>query len=145
MTPNISPRLFSEQAACSNDAVKTYLQQVYEPLVSADGINWRMLPPFDVQFKPGPDEWKEAWLETRLYHFSEVARGKRTLESEGKIGELVPDLSSAKLPTSKYANHSTFTSKPLSMRVWNRNCIILGNATEVGVIWDTVIPRHLEF
>lgn len=110
-----------------------YLQQEYEPLVSADGDNWRMLPTFDVQFKPNPDEWEEAWLETRLYHFSLVALGKWIRKSEGSITALNPKLSHAKLPGSEFADDCTsICSMPLLTRLEYRESIIFGNATKVG-------------
>lgn len=93
---------------------------MYEPLISADGKHWRMLPPFNVQFKPGPRNGEEIWLETPIYHFS-----------EGVIGQVISKKSKAN--TSRFLHEDM----PRYLKWKNRESVLFGNATEVSVPSDS--------
>ena len=89
------------------------MRSEYEPLISADGENWTMLPPFNVVFKPSSDKATEVWLETRMYHFS--------MGSIGKILRKIP------------AEIEFYESKmPWHMLFGHREHVVFGNATEVS-------------
>lgn len=93
--------------------MEEYLRKEYEPLISPDGENWRMLPPFNVIFKNYKGREREVWLETRLYHFS-----------MGSIGKVL-----RKQPDFKFFEGFM----PWRMRFFGRSQeVIFGNATEAS-------------
>ena len=113
-----------KQDRCSNEDVKKHLRDVYEPLISADGHSWRMLPPVDVIFKSSDDnDATQIWLETRLYHFS-----------MGSIGKLLP-----KLHKPRYKDCEYYEARmPVLKLVGNWGRVMLGNATEVRVTLSVI-------
>lgn len=103
-----------EQKDKSYDVIEQSLRERYEPLISADGENWRMLQPFDVVYKANQGEVTEVWLETRLYHFS-----------MGAIGEVLR----------KYSRNKEYQegAMPWRMRTFkNPDSVIFGNATKAS-------------
>lgn len=53
--------------------LKTLLLRKFEPLVSPDEVFWTMQMPFEVIERPQLGLPTEAWLETKIYHFSTFA------------------------------------------------------------------------
>lgn len=93
--------------------MEEYLRREYEPLISPNGENWRMLPPFNVVLKNYDGSTTEVWLETRLYHFS--------MGSIGKVLRRQPDV--------RYFEGFM----PWRMRFFgHRHEVIFGNATEAS-------------
>lgn len=104
-----------EQDVPTDDMVVANLRETYEPLISADGQNWRMLKPFDAIFKNN-DGATEVWLEARIYHFS-----------VGSIGKVLR----------KHSKHNAFKffegRIPWRMRFFgHREDVMFGNATEAS-------------
>lgn len=95
--------------------VEEYLRETYEPLISADGQNWRMLQPFDAIFKNN-DGATEVWLEARIYHFS-----------VGSLGKVLRN-------HRKHKAFKFFEGRiPWRMRFFgHREDVIFGNATEAS-------------
>lgn len=110
-----------EQDDANGDIVEEYLRERYEPLISADGKNWRMLQPFDAVFKNN-DGATEVWLEARIYHFS-----------VGSIGKVLRN----------HRKHEAFKffegRMPWRMRFFgHREDVIFGNATEASVMVSSI-------
>ena len=92
-----------------------FLREEYEPLISADGENWRMLQPFQVVFKDDRGGGTEVWLEMRLYHFS-----------VGSIGKILR----------KHQDDKFFEGRmPWRMRFFgHREDVLFGNATKASTM-----------
>lgn len=128
MELNTSTYSLYQQDDYSGDAVEGYLREMYEPLTSADGRDWRMLPPFNVQFKASLTKGEEIWLETPIYHFS-----------EGAIGQVISKKSKA------HKSRFLHEDMPRYMESKNKESVLFGNAKEVSVPRDRSTGRETFF